>query len=1120
MIDPDPSRIRKPVISPGAGCVPPVPAGAGLRPGARGRRSGRGGATCVPTLALLLVLHAGPWVPGLAGQGLVGGAVSGTVRATDGSPVDGTRVTVVHEPTGYLFRTEVRSGRFHVRGLEVGGPYTLRLERLGFRTTAVEGLFLTLGEPLDVEVTLEPAAIALDAIDVTPPAVYSRATAHGGTGAIVPDSLLHRLPTLNRNLYDFVHLAPQVSTRTGLGPGMVAGGVGFRFNDFRINGVSERSTGSNQPPEFAGGRSLPFDAVREYEILLAPFDVRYGDFAGALVNAVTRSGTNRFQGSAFVFGRSDAFGRSGPIVAAEPHERLQHGVSLGGPLKRDRAHFFVASEVQHHASPAPGPFLEPAGTGEPAVGPVAATDLARLESILDAYGLEAGSGGPVTNRSPVANLFGRIDLGLPEWNGRAALWVNAARSSSSNFARRPRGSFPLSTHRTDLDFGVRSAALQLHTELPGSGGGRNEILGWVRQLRASPRPAVRQPIVEVGVPGTTGGTVTVVTGTPPHAQGSPVRLETSGFRNGVTLPLGGSHVLALGVEAEWFRVESSGPLNAFGTWTFANLDSLEAGVAERFELAQDPRAIRPPLTGTHFAAYLGDRWRPSRGVTITSGLRAEVLAPSGTAPYNADVDSLFGLRTDERPARRLHLSPRLGFTWDLRGTGRDQLRGGVGIFTGRPPLAWLHAPRLNHGIGVGVLKCGSEAGDQGPVPPFTPDHTAPPVACGDGATDPPPPASHVDLLEPDLRMARTLRGVLAYDRLLPWGLLATVEAMVTRNRSDFQFENLNLAGPVGVDRNGRVMYGTLDADGTSHPAMRDTTHHSVIQLRNASRNRSRQVAVRLERRFSSGLAASASYTHSRVRDVQTPLRVNVPGHENWESRAVSGRHDDTSPGISLNDIPHRVVVAATYRPSWGAWSPEVSFFYVGESGSPFTFLVGGAGLRGDLNADGSNRNDPVYVPRTALDPDEIRFSGVSNERDADNSDAARAERIERQRVALEAFIDAIPCLRRQRGGILERNSCREPWTHTTVAALRQPLFLGGHKIELQLDVFNVLNLLNRGWGRVRIADPFLLEHVSQAPDPSGGPSRPVFRFDDTRPRWETLGAESAFQLQVGLRYRF
>jgi hypothetical protein len=220
-----------------------------------------------------------------------------------------------------------------------------------------------------------------------------------------------------------------------------------------------------------------------------------------------------------------------------------------------------------------------------------------------------------------------------------------------------------------------------------------------------------------------------------------------------------------------------------------------------------------------------------------------------------------------------------------------------------------------------------------------------------------------------------------------------------------------------------------------------------------------------------------------------------------DARAVSGRHEDESVGVSLNDLPHRVVAALTYATPSSRWATGFSFYYVGESGSPFTYRA-----VGDLNADGSGANDPIYVPRSAYDTSEIRFSGT-------------AQQVVEQQAAFERFVGSRSCLTAQRGRIMARNSCREPWTHTTIASLRQAVSVGGRTLETQLDVFNVLDLLNVDGGRYRVAEPRVLTLVRQTPGPPET-AQSVFRFDPVRAGWRTLATESAFQLQLAVRWRF
>ena len=1034
-----------------------------------------------------------PWTS-LGAQGVTTAAIRGVVRMAHGGDSEGARVMVRHAATGFVLDTEVRRGRFLVQGLEPGGPYSVTVRHIGALARRLDGVFLRLGEPLELEVTLDPAPVHIDSMVVFTADRVPLSCCHGGTATTLSDSLIHHLPSLNRDVYDFLRLVPQLSTRIGFAPGGISGGgVGFRLNGFRTNGVSERSLSGGQPPEFAGGRSLPFDAVREYQVLVAPFDVRYGDFAGAMINSVTRAGSNRFQASAFGYGRNDALARGGEL-GATPYERWQYGFSVAGPILRDRMQFLLASEFQRLDAPMAGPFVgQPAGAGPPV--PVRESHLAGLDSILDGFGLDAGSGGAVSNRNRIRSIFGRLDLAIPSWNSRAVLWVNDSDTRNRAFSRleSPR-LFPLSSTAGETSFGARTVALQFHTSLRRPGGGHNELSVSRRSLPFHTRVQTRQPVVQVDLPAVGGGTTTVVTGSAAPATAVPVGSWDLILRDDLTLPIGASHVASIGLETEWFRIGPTGLNNASGTWTFASLEALRDRRAERFVLARDLGGASVPLRGAQLGAYAGDLWQISERLSVTLGVRADLLAVKGRAPYNRLVDSVFRRRTDQQLPRNLELSPRLGFTWDPRGTGKDQLRGGIGVFTGRPPLAWYHAPLRNYGTGIGSLRCGPLPTDLGLAPRFDPDPSSPPLTCADGEGV---PQGDVELLVSDLRIARTLRGVLAYERRLPGGLVAAIEGVATRNLSDFSFANLNLVGPQGTDRAGRVLYGAFDSLGRARPARVTTRVPNVIEMRNVSRNHALQVSAGLTRHFEGGFAATASYTWSRVRDLETPLRVNNPGTVNWSLRAVSGRHDDLTPGISLNDVPHRVVLAGTWRAPWRRWRTELSLLYVGESGSPFTYLAGGTGGRGDLNADGA-LNDPIYVPRDANDPGEIAISN---------------------RETFERFIQNTPCLRRQRGRIVGRNSCREPWAHTTAASVRQVLPIGSQNLEAQADVFNLLNLFDANWGRRKLANPAVLEHVGQTSTLAGEPE-PVFTLVESATEWITDPAESAFQLQFGLRYGF
>ena len=1048
-------------------------------------------------------------------QGVTTAGIRGRVTDVLEQPVDAT-IRVSHGATGFSVEVRASHGRFLVQGLEPGGPYVVTVRALGFGPQIRGAIVLTLGELRELDFEMQPISARLDTVTVAASNVTpGRAHPGGGTGTLISESQLEHLPTLNRDLYDFVRLVPQISTKISLSsPGLSAAGVNFRFNEFLINGVSERTLSGGVSPAFGGVKSIPLDAVKEYEVLLAPYDVRYGDFAGALVNTVTKSGTNAIQGSAFAFGRNDRLARRD---TAPPYERAQYGLSLGGPILPNRLLFFVASELQQFTFPAAGPYVGQPESAERPV-PVGSADLDRFDAIMRSYGLTAGSAGPVENGSPLRNLFTRLDLALPSWNSRVIAWNNSTGSEDIALSRAARDTFSLSSYQVTHVTQTRTTAAQLHTTLQRPGGGHNELLISNRTDDTDGAGAVQQPIIRVSVPAVSGGSVTLNTGTHETAQGGPIRASAFTVSDNLTLPLGSTHVVIVGGDVERFSLRRQGVFGSYGTWSFPSLDALALGAADRYDVRIDFSGAVARVSGDQYAAYVGDEWQATHRVSLSGGMRADMLAIDSRAPYQPLVDSYFGRRTDDMPRRRVELSPRLGFTWDVARAGQQQLRGGAGIFTSSYPLAWAQTALSSYGAG-GVLHCSRVSAALRPPPAFTPDYRAAPTACAGGATITPAFPGDVDLLDRNLRMMRVARGSLAYELALPWDLVVTNEGLVTRALSDFMFRNLNLPDPVATDPYGRVMYGTISSAGLSTFKPR-SPFTEVIDLRNVAGNYSYQLSTRLENTHTTGMRGSLSYTYSLARDVESPLRVNTTGTAAWAvARVRSGRDDDLTRGISANDVPHRVIASGTYATASPRWRSELSFYYVGESGRPFTYIAFGTLGRGDLNADGSNANDPIYVPRNALDSLEIKFSGLSDSVGADNSTAAQAKRQAAERTALQDFIERSPCLRRQRGRILARNSCREPWSNTTIASVRQAIPAAGHSVEVQLEVENVLNLLDAGWGLRREAAPGLLEHVSQTGDAPQS-SRPIFRFSTTSEEWTAHPGDSAFQLQLALRYRF
>lgn len=574
--------------------------------------------------------------------------------------------------------------------------------------------------------------------------------------------------------------------------------------------------------------------------------------------------------------------------------------------------------------------------------------------------------------------------------------------------------------------------------------------------------------------------------------------------------MGAEHRLALGARAELFGIVGRGLPGSYGSWLFSSLDSLRRGSAEGFRLVTEPASARSAYPGIQLGLYAGDEWEMHSRLSITAGLRADVLARRKSPPYNPTVDTLFQRRTSDVRRGLIQWSPRIGFDWAATADERSHVRGGIGVFVGRPPLGWLNAAFRNSGSGRGTLLCGPRGA--GPPPTFEPAYSNQPRACANGSGLGAGAGGPLNLEDANLRLAETLRASLSFDRRLSRSLLWKIEGLVTRNRADFLFVNMNLAGPFGVDRHGRTLYSmVVDSTGGVRDSVLSRKFSEVIDLRNHARNRSFQLSTEVEHRYSDALGVSAFYAYSRVRDVQSPAST-FAAFDSWQSgRVVSGLHSDQTLSVSLLDIPHRAGLSGTYSFRRKRWTTDVSVYYVGESGAPFTYIAAAKPGRGDLNGDGTILNDPIYIPLDAADTSEIVFEGSVAEQTA-------------QQSAMELLIEGSRCLRAQRGRIMARNSCRAPWINLANMSIRQALpSFGSHAVALHLDVFNVLNLLNAAWGELRVVAPgpnaSLLAQVRQT---SGPPTRsqPVFRFNKAAAQFTSQNLQSAYQLQLGIRYSF
>jgi len=318
----------------------------------------------------------------------------------------------------------------------------------------------------------------------------------------------------------------------------------------------------------------------------------------------------------------------------------------------------------------------------------------------------------------------------------------------------------------------------------------------------------------------------------------------------------------------------------------------------------------------------------------------------------------------------------------------------------------------------------------------------------------------VNLADENLKFPQLFRATLGYDRALPFGVIGTFEGLYSRSINNLFYRSINIPQAGRIDAQGRTVFSTIGANGIPVIApLNPVFGNNVIELSNQSRDYSYSLTSQLRKRFDRALEGSVAYTYGRsfsVSDLTSSVAVS-----NFQfGRTFSGLQSDLSLDPSVFDQPHRLLINGTYTAPWKSNQTSVTFFYSMQSGTPYTLTFGGLAGRGDLNGDGSNANDPIYIPTGPTDPLLVFVPTTGT-----NALTAAA-----QAASFDRIINDNECLASQRGRIQARNSCRNPaFTRFDVTFEQQLPSIGGERATLRLDIFNAANLLNRNWGIVRAA---------------------------------------------------
>ena len=1092
------------------------------------------------TIALLLF----PPRAALA-QGVTSAAVAGRITDESGAPVPAAQLTLTNGSTGQRYAARSRDdGRYSFENVDVGGPYTLAVRALGFEPKTSTPFNLQLGQRLTQDLNIKRAAVELAGVVVETSSNPLLSTARTGAQSFISDSALRRLPTLNRAFNDFVNTSPQIVKTPGGGTSIT--GQNDRFNNIQIDGTSNNDlfalSASNQVP--GGGvnaRPLSIEAVKEYQVLVAPFDVRQGGFVGGLINAVTKSGTNQFHGSAFGYMQnqnlvgSDTNGVSVPVA---DYKQQQYGFSVGGPIIRDRLHFFVTGDFRHDNRPFPssiqlGPTGDTTGVG------ITQARFDSVTSILaDSFGINAGTWRAPQINNPETNLFGKLDLGLGVNNhvelSGTLINVNQDKLIHTyrlGFTQPP--SFSNARDGYELSasgYYVKDETRTLRGKWTTTFGDRfaNELILGRTTIGDNRPPVSNYPLILVG--GNSAGTY-IAAGAERFSHANSLDQRVVELTDNVTFPVG-RHLLTFGTHNEFIHFRNVFFPGSMGIWNFLNPDSLAAGRPNFYARAL-PGLLRPdgPVADfnvTQVGFYGEDRFTPVANLTLTAGLRIDV--PTVPAPaFNIALDTgvafpaLGGSGVDTRssPSGNILWSPRLGFNYDIGGRQETILRGGVGIFSGRPPYVWVSNAYGNTGLEQRTVLCngaasgGSQLGTD-TVPTFTVDPNAQPRKCGAGgptSDSASAAATSIVVYDRNFKFPQALKLALGADRALPWNLFATVDFIYTKAINQYYLQDINLRGIAGASAGeaGRPLYGTINPATGGASVQRATNRaNDIIMNRNVSKDQSTSLAFQLQKRFSDGLEFLAAYTYSHSQDIMS-MTSDITG-SNYSFGILDGTVENRNLRTSSFDRPHKVSISGTVNAPFGA---RFSLIYNGISGTPFSYVVSG-----DANADGVFGNDPTYVPRNRSDMSMDGNGGCTQASCVGFGTLAQQDSVY---GILDSYINNEPCLRDNRGRLLPRNSCRNPWQNYLNARLSWAIpTVSGHTLEITADMLNVLNFINSGWGLIRqVGTGFEEQNLIQQTGYDAANGRGIYALAIPTKNAVTLNSITArWVFQLGTRYTF
>lgn len=1003
-------------------------------------------------------------------------SITGKVIDNNKESVIGATVKVVHEPSGTSYGAVTNvDGRYTIQGMRVGGPYKVTVTYIGYKTQEVNGISLQLGETYNLNVNMSEDTQQLGEVVVLGSASKFSAEKTGATTNI-SNAQMMSLPTVSRSIEDIARISPYAN---GMG---FAGGDG-RSTNFTIDGANLNNNFGLTDGLPGGGTPISMDALDEVQVVVAPFDVRQTNFIGGGINAVTKSGTNTFKGTAYIYYNNENM-HGNRVDNTDLSERgtnrtTTYGFTLGGPIIKDKLFFFANAEYSLVPSVANRWRASSDGVAD-ASNYISRTTIADMQTVKDymmeKYGYDTGSYTDYPADEDNLKLLGRIDWNIND-NHHLAVRYNYTKNTSwfstngnsSNTGYRLRNMDRLSQYSMafansmySMENKVASISADLNSHI---GNISNQLLftySNIDDARGSDSDVFPFIDIMAGYSTATDGTVTQ-TLEPYMSLGYELFTYNNRVQNKITTVTdnftyyAGAHKITAGISFEHQLANNSYMRNGTGYYRYRSLDDFLSGAApETVALAYGYNGDTNPAAQVQFnqyGLYVQDEWNVTDNFKLTGGIRFDNIAfdNDDLMRNNAIYELDFGgkhIDTGSWPNSNVQISPRIGFSWDVFGDKSLKVRGGTGLFAGRLPLVFFTNMPSNSGMiqnlvtAVTTYSSGVVASRDSRLDNFAGGIVtdvdkirellgAPYSITSDEGTVP----SSIAGIDSDFKMPQVWKSSIAVDYQIPvtFPFSVTAEFTYTKKINDVMLTNYNIKDPDET-------WSRLNNGGDNryiYPS--NFTYYSNVSdacvLTNTHKGYGWTFNVTANAEPIKNLNIMAAYTHTVMKEVS-----GMPGSN--ATSAWSGNYSVNGPNFATVQnseyvIPDRIIASVSYK--YG--KDHYSLFYTGYSPAGYSFIY-----NGDINGDGQSY-DLMYIPK---DDSEINFT--------DESD----------RELFWNFVNQDSYLKNHKGEYAEAYSARAPfvhrfdfrWTHDFDVKVGKT----NHKLQLIADVMNIGNLFNSGWG--------------------------------------------------------